>query len=218
MSCSPSLALRALRALRPLAVAACGLSLLHCGGKDLTHDVTPNPDGGPPIVIPSCTGGGSLSLPGSRPTALACPATPNYSTAGPADVSCATLADCQDAGPAAYFQACRGGKCAIDPCLTDSECPSGDVCVCATEIGGGNAIHTNACVPAQCRVNADCGRSVGLCSPTRGYCGGVLGYYCHSAADSCITDADCCDASNPSCQYQPALGHFACQAAIGCNG
>jgi hypothetical protein len=202
--------------LRPLALAAFGVGLLHCGGKNHTPNVTPNPDGGPPIVIPACSGGGSPALPGSRPTAVACSVTPNYLPGSP-EVSCTTLADCTDGGTTSPYTACRGGKCALDQCLTDSDCPSGQACGCAGQFGG-NAIHTNACVPAQCRVNSDCDRSVGICSPTKGYCGNLLGYYCHTAEDSCITDADCCDQSIPSCQYQPSLGHFACQAAIGCNG
>jgi hypothetical protein len=199
-----------------LTLAVCALSLLHCGGKNVSQDVAPNPDGGSPIVVPACSGGGSLALPGSRPTSVTCKATPN-GLPGPTDVSCTTLADCTDGGATSTYMACRAGKCSIDQCLTDSECPSGQACGCASEFGG-NAIHTNACVPAQCRIDSDCGRSVGICSPAKGYCGGLLGYYCHAAGDACITDADCCDNSAPSCQYQPMLGHFACQAAIGCNG
>ena len=198
-------------------MAACAFFLLHCGGEKLGPVVQPNPDGGPPIVIPACSGGGSPSLPGTRPEAPACSATPSYLPAG-TDVSCTTLADCQAAGVAqGYFQACRAGKCSIDACLTDSDCPTGQACGCANQFGG-NAIHTNACVAARCRVDADCGRSVGICSPAKGGCGSLTGYYCHSGADTCITDADCCDPGTPSCQYQPTLGHFACQASVGCNG
>ena len=176
-----------------------------------------NPDGGTPIVIPACSGGGSPSLPGDRLEAEACPATADYLPAG-TDVTCATLADCQDAGVASgAFKACRGEKCSIDGCLTDSDCPTGQACACASQVGG-STLHTNTCVAAQCRVDADCGRSVGICSPTRGYCGGLIGYYCHSEADTCITDADCCEPSASSCQYQPELGHFACQAPVGCSG
>ena len=50
----------------------------------------------------------------------------------------------------------------------------------------------NTCVPAQCRVNSDCGKGGDLLPSGAGPCyGGVTGYYCHSAADTCTTDADC---------------------------
>jgi hypothetical protein len=225
-----------LHARRTVSLAACGLSFVafvHCGGATTSVAAgsdggppgttnpdasTPgtNPDAGTPIPIPRCDGGGSPSEPGSRPTAVACNATPSYlPDAG--DASCTTSADCADAGALGYFKACLGGKCAIDACLTDSDCPSGQACGCSTQFGG-NAIHTNACIPAECRVNTDCG-SGGICSPAQiGYCGSLSGYYCHSTADTCTTAADCCDRSTPACEYEPTLGHFACQANSVCGG
>jgi hypothetical protein len=45
----------------------------------------------------------------------------------------------------------------------------------------------------------------------------LAGYYCHGPADDCQSDTDCCG-STPACRYQPALGHWACQAVVVCNG
>jgi hypothetical protein len=54
---------------------------------------------------------------------------------------------------------------------------------------GGNSV----CLPANCRVDADCGPG-GYCSAELGGCGthvGYVGYYCHTPQDECQTDADC---------------------------
>jgi hypothetical protein len=78
-------------------------------------------------------------------------------------------------------------------------------------------VHTNVCVPAQCRTDADCGPN-GACSPSfDGFCAALSGYHCHSAADSCNSNSDCCS-DTPECTYQPALGHFACAAFVVCMG
>jgi hypothetical protein len=131
------------------------------------------------------------------------------------DAGCTTLADCPNIGTDTPFIACLEGKCSPDECLTDSDCPRGSACACANQFGP-NSDRTNSCIPSQCRVDADCGREVGICSPGYAGCGMFLGYYCHTPADTCITDADCCDHSAPHCNYVPMLGHFACQSAAGC--
>jgi hypothetical protein len=43
-------------------------------------------------------------------------------------------------------------------------------------------------------------------------CGGIGNYYCHTPADECLTDSDCCG-STPSCEYDTANGHWACHSA-----
>jgi hypothetical protein len=202
--------------LLPLVLAVCSLGVLHCGGKNLGLDVTPNPDGGPPVIYPSCSGGGSLALPGDRPSSTTCVASPiNVQGGGSLDAGCATVADCPTTGVEPPFIACLGGKCSTDQCMTDSDCPSGRACACAREFGA-NSDRTNSCIPSQCRIDADCGREVGLCSPGYTTCGTFLGYYCHTAADACTTDADCCDKGAPACDYVPMLGHFACHSVTGC--
>ena len=106
----------------------------------------------------------------------------------------------------------------VDQCLTDDQCATDTACACASEFHG-NAIHTNQCVPAQCRVDSDCG-AAGTCSPSSsGHCGSLTGLFCHTPADTCASNADCCgDSSRPLCGYQAELGHWACQAVIVCNG
>ena len=156
--------------------------------------------------------GGSPSLPVGRPKAPSCAATP-VDTPGPSAHACTVDGDCADAGADAR---CLGSKCGFDQCLVDSDCPSGQACRCSNQLRG-NVFAGNSCVPTGCRVDADC-RPNGTCSPdTSGRCGSLSGYQCHSASDTCNSDADCCG-STPRCGYQPELGHWACSAVILCNG
>jgi hypothetical protein len=219
-------------------LVACGLALasvVNCsssttggevaadgGVKDSGH-IQPGPVDDAGDAQSQC---GSAALPGDRPQAPTCPATALGAGFDAGVVSCTTLADCQDAGAITgppgkiplQFTACLAGRCSVDACLTDDDCASGQACGCSATVANANHLLTNACVVAQCRVDADCGKG-GICSPSpTSSCGGLSGLYCHSAADTCTTDADCCDATKPSCLYQQTLGHFACQAPLGCNG
>jgi hypothetical protein len=90
-------------------------------------------------------------------------------------------------------------------------------CACSSQLGGGNARSGNLCITTGCRLDSDCGPG-GVCSASNGNrCGGLQGFYCHSAADTCLTSSDCCG-STPLCVYQATLGHWACQAVTVCNG
>jgi len=232
MTTSPS-PVRSLRS-RFLHLAVVGLSLaalVHCGASVSEEGTNGadggNPDGGPPGNKDASTNPDAapdaqcVSTPSQPTPRTACTATsvPVYYDAGP-PLACTSFADCQDAGaPIDTYQACLGGKCSIDQCLTDSDCPTGEACGCADSFGG-NAYHFNECVPTQCRIDSDCGAGF-TCSPSNaGYCSSLTGFYCHSAADTCATSADCCPGSNLylQCVYQPALGHFACQAGAVCSG
>ena len=160
-------------------------------------------------------GGGPLSTPVGRPHAAACNATTMDGDQPIAGLGGACTADSDCAGPD-YDALCLHGKCSLDECLTDSDCPSGNVCGCADQFFG-NAVHTNSCVPSGCRVDADCGPA-GVCSPDNsGYCGSLLGYECHSAQDTCHSDADC-GHDTPQCDYQQELGYWACSAITFCSG
>jgi hypothetical protein len=147
---------------------------------------------------------------------VTCPATSPRFYADAGDVSCTAASDCADAG--IPFQGCLAGKCSFDACLVDTDCAKGQACACADQFGG-NAEHFNECISAQCRVDSDCGEGR-ACSPSYDdYCGSVVGHYCHTAADSCTTDADCCaDPSTPRCLYSQTIGHFACQIQTVCSG
>lgn len=80
--------------------------------------------------------------------------------------------------------------CTYDACMHDTDCNKGEVCAChgSPYVGG----YGNACVQGDCRVDSDCGPA-GYCSPAydTNSCGGLLGYYCHTAADQCVNDTDC---------------------------
>jgi hypothetical protein len=211
------------------------LCLVHCGGSGAGVNSLPPeeagsgvpilPDAGADAPLPEppdtgahaqCDGQGSPQ-PQGRPQALACPATNPASFGAPEGGGvCTTDADCAEGG--STFRWCLAGVCSVDQCVTDANCPSGQACGCANMFGG-NAIHANACVEAACRVDADCAAlGSGVCSPSRGArCGGLTGYQCHSPADDCQSDADCCG-DKPACRYQTPLGHWACEAISVCNG
>jgi Cys-rich repeat protein len=157
-----------------------------------------------------------LSTPQGRPTPKACSVSQlemGLSASGPAP--CAAKTDCP-AGPGER-STCLNGQCSADACINDSDCPSGQACGCAADYYGGNAQHPNLCFPAQCRVDADCPAG-GVCEPSYGGpCGGLTGFFCHSASDTCNSSSDCCG-NLSACLYQPELGHWACQAVMVCSG
>jgi hypothetical protein len=164
-------------------------AILCCGGST---SGTTNGDGGiPPDGDPGASCPIHLSgTPGGRPVATMCAASTNVPL--PAD----------------------GGATS---CTTDTDCGSGEACACADELIG-NAVHTNSCVQTQCHVDSDCG-SGEVCSPTaQDLCsGGGPFFACHSSADKCRVDADCCS-SAPACRYQPSVGHWACVAMCTVSG
>lgn len=86
--------------------------------------------------------------------------------------------------------------CAYDLCVADPDCGPTALCQCATANPRGLGNH---CLVANCRTDADCGEG-GFCSPSRGEITGYwnasspdsfTGYYCHTAADTCVNDTDC---------------------------
>jgi hypothetical protein len=131
--------------------------------------------------------------------------------------ACVTAADCTLDG-SFYPVKCLQSMCTFDECLTDSDCP-GQACSCASDYYGGNGLHANQCVPANCHVDSDCGPN-GYCSPSVGYCGTYGGFYCHTKKDTCVDPTkDCADCTTfgNACQYSPAAGGFTCGSAV-CNG
>jgi hypothetical protein len=106
-----------------------------------------------------------------------------------------------------------GQMCDYNTCTTDASCPAPtDVCSCQGQ--SGNITNTgSACVPADCHTDADCGPG-GYCSQTPAFCGGALGWYCHTCADTCVEDTDCPADPNPGagpfCAFDPTVGHWSC--------
>lgn len=105
-------------------------------------------------------------------------------------------------------------ECTYDECVADADCGAGGFCNCRGE----GATTANRCVVgSDCRTDADCGGP--FCSPslTPGGCGGtslaLQGFFCHSARDECIDNADCAGPDVPgetTCDYDKAEKKWRC--------
>ena len=132
-------------------------------------------------------------------------------------LACTRDASCVDAGVNGRCVESVGPPscwCTFDACLHDSDCPTGQTCACH----GSPYTYSlgNACVPSNCRVDADCGPG-GFCSPSvASQCGPnldlCLGYYCHTSRDQCTNDADCDVAQ--ACIYSYSAGFWKCTEYI----
>ncbi len=91
---------------------------------------------------------------------------------------------CIESGGGALFCLCT-----YDTCTHDTDCPMNELCACH---GSPFFSAGNTCTAGNCRVDSDCGAQ-GYCSPSHGgmNCGGLTGYYCHTASDTCVNDSDC---------------------------
>jgi hypothetical protein len=138
----------------------------------------------------------------------------------PSRWTCLSDGDCGDAGISSRCSkqfGLAGCFCTSDRCVGDGDCPSGQTCAChgAPYMFG----FGSACVPGNCRVDADCGARA-YCSPTPAlpcnmngrdlYCQGV-GYYCHTPKDQCIDDSDCQGAGFPGCLFDQSAGYWKCE-------
>jgi len=102
-----------------------------------------------------------------------------------------------------------GCSCTYDSCASDTDCQSGQLCACH---GAGYSQGAgNTCVPGNCRVDSDCGAH-GYCSPSTSSsaCGGVTGYYCHTAPDTCVNDTDCTNSGLDACEWSTTDGRWEC--------
>jgi hypothetical protein len=178
---------------------------------------------------PACVGhydGGTRPAPTDhRAQPGTCPATTTvtascllpYADAG-AGAACTTSADCVPDGSYTPYSTCLYGHCAVDQCLADSDCPSGQACLCGSLQYGNACFHANRCVPADCLLDSDCGAG-SYCSPNPGACGIESGYHCHKATDPCFDDADCTCAGGfgSTCAYSSTAGAWVC-SQITCAG
>jgi hypothetical protein len=103
-------------------------------------------------------------------------------------------------------------QCTSDTCQHDTDCPMGQLCACH---GSAFLATGNTCYPGNCRIDGDCGTN-GYCSPSAGTtgCGGLVGYYCHTADDTCTDDNDCNAALGVLCEF--TTNHWSCQNANFC--
>lgn len=101
-----------------------------------------------------------------------------------------------------------GEGCSYDECFGDEDCPAGAVCDCA----GGRDNHR--CLPGECITDDDCAEGL-WCSPSTSLeCPvGVVGFYCHTAADECVADGDCSDPSE-FCAFDGARRAWVCTAQL----
>lgn len=212
---------------------------------DAAHDapVTPPHDSGADQAIGP--GGCSGHAPGPsevpffhRATAQACAAGDATPDAGS---SCSSDADCVPDGGTGLtlLRTCLHGRCRSDECLVDSDCGNTGLCACArfasptgsggsggaggsnapvaggqSGAAGAGAFARNICLPGNCRVDSDCGTN-GYCVASFGPCGGIDGYYCHTANDSCMNASEDCPPAScggrPLCTYSPAAAAFTCK-------
>jgi len=222
---------RTFSVLTALAMGACGGSVSSTTGGGgsadggLEHDAAHGHDGGrgtdagsdasPPPPLDS---GSKLPL-NHRPNDSECQAPAPAGECGETGLpqSCAdddacttgTNGRCIADGPIA------GCHCTYDTCSQDTDCPTAQLCVChgsALSDGAGNT-----CMPGNCRVDSDCGAD-GYCSPTASAngCGEVVGYYCHTAADSCVNDTDCQGGLPSECIWVDTDSRWECEQGGEC--
>jgi hypothetical protein len=222
---------------KPASIGLAFLLALAFAGCGNVSPLDPNGHGGSGGGTTSGAGGGGMSGSGGqggarvalkhRASAAACaqdrsPSTCPYPDTSTSPVSaCQTDADCVAGRNGRCEQSSRVAfcGCSYDTCFADGDCNTGGPCSCRTVAADTAPATTpaNLCLQGNCRVDADCGPG-GSCSPTYDFsCGpysGIIGYYCHKAADGCLDDADC---TAGDCRYNPATGAWAC-ATGACAG
>jgi hypothetical protein len=136
-------------------------------------------------------------------------------------IACSSDSQCRSGtnGRCFPFEGLVGpGGCSYDECSTDSDCPSGMPCVCRSALSDNGA---NVCASGgNCAVDSNCGPG-GYCSPSVDTCFGQSPYFCHTAFDTCIDDADCppvngdvANVTTAVCAYDPQAGHWACTQLV----
>ena len=150
------------------------------------------------------------------------------------DCKAGTNGRCQPLGGPIGPASC-GTTCSYDACATDADCPSNEPCECRTSPSDSTA---NVCLTSgNCRVDGDCGPG-GYCSPSQleafcfcpsaalcadgssscyadnvqvpCVCGDSCGhgYFCHTANDTCLDDADC--GGDGTCNYDTVDRRWSC--------
>lgn len=131
---------------------------------------------------------------------------------------CSMDSQCTDGGPNGRCITGSGGPaycgCTYDTCVHDTDCATGELCVCHGSPYTNGA--GNTCMPGNCRVDSDCG-SGGYCSPAHGTtgCGGISGYYCHTRQDTCTNDSDC-GSGLDVCTWSDTDARWECQMQLLC--
>lgn len=123
-----------------------------------------------------------------------------------------------------------GGICAQSsgcfcryPCTHDDDCGQGSACACAVTWSeghpneGGPIYSENACVPANCRSDADCGGTT--CGVSIDGCRLTDGFYCHTPEDECTGHAECAalNMGIDRCAYATDQGRWTCVSFYACE-
>jgi len=171
-----------------------------------------------------------------RPAAASCP---SQRGAGPGSQPYPESALALDAGGCTSDSQCTAGVngrcfppqgvvgpggCSYDECFADSDCGSKTPCLCRCSSTDNSA---NVCdYGGNCAIDTDCGPG-GYCSPSWDNCSiaapeievednyaAPYPYYCHTAVDTCINDADCppvdSGIASAYCAYNTQEQHWAC--------
>jgi hypothetical protein len=146
----------------------------------------------------------------TAPPAGDCQNVPDGMCSSDSDCTDGTNGRCNESSGGALFCSCQ-----YDACTADTDCPMGQLCAChESPYTGGDG---NTCVQGNCRVDSDCGTN-GYCSPSAGGgCGGLSGYYCHTASDTCVNDSDCEGGGAEDCQYSTTDLRWECTMELLCG-
>jgi hypothetical protein len=164
------------------------------------------------------TGGGN---PGREPklhrpmSELCDDARPAGSVFDPTGGACASDNECSAGDNGRCVQNFSGKTfCSYDECSLDADCGSAGVCGCRNPA----SFSANVCFHGSCRLDADCGAG-GYCSPSAveigsscnmGISPGSVGYFCHTAMDQCVDDADCSTTPEGVCLFSVDQMRWSC--------
>ena len=122
---------------------------------------------------------------------------------------CTADAACRDgANPRCIQDSGQIGRfCQCDySCATDSDCKTGQLCVCGEALGGG---HHSMCVTAQCQQDSDCPSGTCGVSVYHNGCSETRTLACRTQADTCTQNADCSEGQ--VCAHDANTSTWSCQ-------
>jgi hypothetical protein len=205
--------------LSTLAIATVLVACSSSSSSDSTSNTDAGPDSGTESAVDAGGDGAKTREPKiHRPTAVDCPTDRAVGTAGSPRTGdkCESDAECTAGKNGRCESSLQGNVCSYDECFTDADCGSAGVCGCRQD----QLYGANVCYKGNCRTDADCPTS--WCSPsavnvstscTTGIPVGVVGFFCHTAADECTDDSDCPSATG-TCTFDVDKLHWACRALL----
>jgi hypothetical protein len=170
-----------------LALVACGSSTTGTTGTAGSGGAGGGTGGGHPARVPAVHRAAAVACPADRPAGTA---------SGLPGAKCQKDSDCtQGTNGRCEGSIVVADHCSYDECAADADCGTATACECRNPA----SYQANVCVHGDCRLDADCGVG-GYCSPSAvtldpdcalGVSPGSIGYFCHTAGDTCVDDADC---------------------------